>query len=127
LLGHFLAFFIAASQLRMDSILSATESAMSRAAWLDAGAGGGGDNDTAEVAGSRPGGGGGGGFGLPLQVPRVTPTQVALLPPRPGDPELLAAVMAPLTWEASKTYTLLEWARYGMTRYALEVGLRILV
>ena len=70
------------------------------------------------------GGAGGVGVGvLPRQLPRVTPTQVALLPPRPGDPDLLARVMAPLTWEASKTYTALEWARYGMTRYALEVGL----
>jgi hypothetical protein len=57
---------------------------------------------------------GGGGTLLPsLLLPRVTPTQVALLPPRPGDPELLAQIIAPLTWEASRSYTFLEWARYG--------------
>jgi hypothetical protein len=31
-------------------------------------------------------------------------------------------VLAPLTWEASRTYTVLEWARYALIRYALEVN-----
>ena len=120
LLGHFLAFFIAASQLRMDSVLAATEHALARVAALDAAVL---EEENDPAAAGATARGSSSAWALPSQIPRVTATQVALLPPRPGDPELVSQVMGQLTWEATKTYTLLEWARYGMTRYALEFGL----
>ena len=56
-------------------------------------------------------------------VPRVTATQVALLAQRPGDPPALARIFRPLSWSASEKYTSLEWARYLVVGYSLEVGL----
>ena len=124
LFGYFAAFFIAASQLRMDAVLAATEMGLRRAAALD---GDGmsrmsdpllGDGDAVSDDDSTDG------FLPPgACIPRVTATQVALLPRRPGDPPALARVFRPLSWSASEKYTNLEWARYLVVRYSLEVGL----
>ena len=124
LFGYFAAFFIAASQLRMDAVLAATEMGLRRAAALD---GDGmsrmsdpllGDGDAVSDDDSSDA------FLPPSAfVPRVTATQVALLPRRPGDPPALARIFRPLSWSASEKYTNLEWARYLVVRYSLEVGL----
>lgn len=125
LFGYFAAFFIAASQLRMDAVLAATEMGLRRAAALD---GDGmsrmsdpllGDGDAAVSDDDSSDA-----FLPPSAfVPRVTATQVALLPRRPGDPPALARIFRPLSWSASEKYTNLEWARYLVVRYSLEVGL----
>ena len=104
LFGYFAAFFIAASQLRMDAVLAATEMGMRRASALD------GDDmsriregpllrstetgmstdalsDDSSIDEFLP----------DVHIPRVTATQVALLPRRPGDPPLLASIFRPLS------------------------------
>ena len=129
LFGYFAAFFIAASQLRMDAVLAATEMGMRRASALD------GDDmsrigdpllrstetgmstdalsDDSSIDEFLP----------DVHIPRVTATQVALLPRRPGDPPLLASIFRPLSAKYSARYTNLEWCRYFIVRYSLEVGL----
>jgi hypothetical protein len=95
LLGHFLAFFLAASQLRMDSVLAAAQSALGRAASLDTPAAAGGDDDEDQGINGDGDQAGVGGVGSvvgppPPRLPRVTPTQVALLPHCLGDTTVLS-------------------------------------
>ena len=126
LLWYFFAFFLAASAARMDAALAAA---------LEA------DEGEGEGEGAR-------GFAR-----RATPTRRALLaepsaarevpsnapaaiPSRPSDEKekekaleepppsrVRTRLFAPLTVEASATYTALEWVRFGATRYATELGL----
>jgi hypothetical protein len=131
LFGYFAAFFIAASQLRMDAVLAATEMGMRRASALD------GDDMSRIREGPLSRSTSIDGMStdalsddssidefLPdVHIPRVTATQVALLPRRPGDPPLLASIFRPLSAKYSARYTNLEWCRYFIVRYSLEVGL----
>jgi hypothetical protein len=115
LFGYFAAFFIAASQLRMDAVLAATEMGMRRASALD------GDDmsrigdpllrstETGMSADALSDDSSIDEFLPDVHIPRVTATQVALLPRRPGDPPLLASIFRPLSAKYSARYTNLEW------------------
>lgn len=129
LFGYFTAYFIAASQLRMDAVLAATEMGMRRASALD------GDDmsrirdpllrstETGIITDALSDDSSIDEFLPDVHIPRVTAAQVALLPRRPGDPPLLASIFRPLSAKYSARYTNLEWCRYFIVRYSLEVGL----
>ena len=114
ILGYFIAFFISACQLRMDAILAAleerarmtVEAAQADAASLD-------DETLTELI-----------MGM---IPRQTPTQIALLPARTAETSYLDIIFAPLTWDASSTWTVLEWLRYLYLRYSVEWALILVI
>ena len=60
---------------------------------------------------------------MPQMIARQTPTQTALLPAQAQETSYMDIVFAPLSWEASATWTLLEWVRYFYLRYAVEWAL----
>jgi len=114
LFGYFVAFFISACQLRMDAILAALEerarmtvdATQADNASLD-------DDVLTELI-----------MGM---IPRQTPTQIALLPARGRETSYLDIIFAPLTWDASSTWTVLEWLRYFYLRYSVEWALILVI
>jgi hypothetical protein len=110
LFGYFSAFFIAACQLRMDAILAGLEERARLT--IEASQAEGEDMDDQMVAEL-----------VSTMIPRQTPTQTALLPAQAQETSYMDIVFAPLSWEASATWTLLEWLRYFYLRYAVEWAL----
>lgn len=108
LLGYFSAFFVAACQLRMDAILAALEE-RSRLTIEATRADSAEELDEEMIE-----------HLVKTMVPRRTPTQIALLPARTEESSYLDILFAPLTWEASATWTILEWTRYFYLRYAVD-------
>ena len=114
ILGYFIAFFISACQLRMDAILASLEerarmtvdAAQADTTSLD-------DETVTELI-----------MGM---IPRQTPTQIALLPARTEEASYLDIIFAPLTWDASSMWTVLEWLRYFYLRYAVEWALLLVI
>lgn len=111
LFGYFSAFFIAACQLRMDAILAALEE-RARMTIEAMRAESGEDIDEETISDL-----------IASMVPRQTPTQMALLPARTEESSYIDILFAPLSWEASKTWTILEWVRYFYLRYAIDWAL----
>lgn len=109
LLGHFLAFFVAACQLRMDSVLASMEERARTAVIAE-------NPDLAEEQITEA---------ATLMLPRRTPTQLALLPRRPGDPTL--KIFSALTWEATSNWTVLDWTRYYIIRYSREAAFILVI
>ena len=64
---------------------------------------------------------------IATMVPRQTPTQVALLPPETQETSYFDILFAPLTWEASTNWTILEWMRYFYLRYAVDWALVMVI
>ena len=109
LLGHFLAFFVAACQLRMDSVLASMEERARTAVIAE-------NPDLEEEQITEA---------ATLMLPRRTPTQLALLPRRPGDPTL--KIFSALTWEATSNWTILDWTRYYIVRYSREAAFILVI
>ena len=109
LLGHFLAFFVAACQLRMDSVLASMEERARTAVIAE-------NPDLTEEQITEA---------ATLMLPRRTPTQLALLPRRPGDPTL--KIFSALTWEATSNWTVLDWTRYYIIRYSREAAFILVI
>ena len=64
---------------------------------------------------------------IATMVPRQTPTQIALLPPETQETSYFDIVFAPLSWEASTNWTVLEWMRYFYLRYAVDWALVMVI
>lgn len=111
LFGYFSAFFIAACQLRMDAILAALEE-RARMTIEATRAESGEDLDEETISDL-----------IATMVPRQTPTQMALLPAQTEESSYIDILFAPLSWEASQTWTILEWVRYFYLRYAIDWAL----
>lgn len=111
LLGHFAAFFIAACQLRMDAILVSLDDRARMT--VEASQEENGDSMDADMVAEL----------VRSMVPRQTPTQTALLPPTSQEMSYFDIIFAPLTWQASKMWTIMEWMRYFYIRYAVEWAL----
>jgi len=109
LLGHFLAFFVAVCQLRMDSVLASMEERARTAVIAE-------NPDLEEEQITEA---------ATLMLPRRTPTQLALLPRRPGDPSL--KIFSALTWEATTNWTILDWTRYYTVRYSREAAFILVI
>lgn len=114
LFGYFSAFFIAACQLRMDAILAALEERARMT--IEATQAEGAELDEAMISEL-----------IATMVPRQTPTQVALLPPETQETSYFDILFAPLTWEASTNWTILEWMRYFYLRYAVDWALVMVI
>lgn len=142
---HFLVFFIAACSLRADKTLVDTEDDVLYAAALDGlGVADAFEDESEEeedeeeeqeessvsllreervgVSGSRTARAEHRAY---LLLPRVTPTQCAMLPKRKKtlEEDDDTRIFAPLTWSNSQEFTSLEWSRFVFVRYALEFGL----
>jgi len=109
LIGHFLAFFVAVCQLRMDSVLASMEERARTAVIAE-------NPDLEEEHITQA---------ATMMLPRRTPTQLALLPRRPGDPTL--KIFSALTWEATTNWTIIDWTRYYVVRYSREVAFILVI